>query len=344
MSNPQIEIFSTCPQSSAVPAESYVQNIAEVARWSEEFGCKGILIYTDNSIVDPWLTSTIVLQNTARLCPLVAVQPVYMHPYSVAKMVTSLAYIFGRRVYLNMVAGGFRNDLAALNDTTPHDKRYSRLVEYTGIISKLVTSAEPVAFKGKFYQVENLRLQPPVPPELAPQIFISGSSQAGLEAAEELNAVAIHYPEPPEECRLALKTGTRAGIRVGIIARESEQEAWQVANGRFPASRKGELTHELAMKTSDSVWHKQLCADKEVANQVHSPYWLRPFETYKSFCPYLVGSYSQVTDFVSAYISRGFHTFILDIPPAREELLHISIVFQNAVRRLDDETIAANLS
>jgi alkanesulfonate monooxygenase len=36
-------------------------------------------------------------------------------------MVTSFAYLYGRRVFLNMVAGGFRNDLLALADETPHD-------------------------------------------------------------------------------------------------------------------------------------------------------------------------------------------------------------------------------
>src|SRR5207253_10279167 len=59
---------------------------------------------------------------------------------SVAKMVTSLAFLHGRRVYLNMVAGGFTNDLAALNDHTPHDERYSRLGEYTVIIQGLLAS------------------------------------------------------------------------------------------------------------------------------------------------------------------------------------------------------------
>src|SRR6266566_3812159 len=84
-----------------------------------------MLIY--NSKLDPWLVSQIIIQNTRSLCPLVAVQPVYMHPYSVAKMLASFGYLYRRRLYLNMVAGGFKNDLIALNDTTPHDKRYQRL-------------------------------------------------------------------------------------------------------------------------------------------------------------------------------------------------------------------------
>src|SRR5580692_12211997 len=115
----QIEIFSTSPQSKDLPRETYVQQIIDVARWSEEAGCTAILVYTDNSLVDAWLVSQIIIQNTQKLCPLVAVQPAYMHPYTVAKMVSSLGHLYGRRIYLNMVAGGFKNDLAALNDTTP---------------------------------------------------------------------------------------------------------------------------------------------------------------------------------------------------------------------------------
>ena len=127
---PSVDLFSTCPASTSVAKDRYVQRVAEVARWSEQSGCKGILVYSDNSLLDPWLLAHIIIQNTTALCPLVAVQPVYMHPYAVAKQITSFAYLYGRRLYLNMVAGGFKNDLDALSDTTPHDKRYARLVEY----------------------------------------------------------------------------------------------------------------------------------------------------------------------------------------------------------------------
>jgi len=176
---PSLETFSTCPQISAVPKESYLQNVIDVAKWSEKHGCRGILVYTDNSQADPWLIAQIIIQNTKRLAPLVAIQPAYVHPYSVAKMIATFGHLYGRRIYLNMVAGGFKNDLAALNDTTPHDKRYQRLVEYTLIIKQLVASPDPVSFSGEFYAVNNLRLTPPLPPELFPGIFISGSSEAG---------------------------------------------------------------------------------------------------------------------------------------------------------------------
>src|SRR6201993_5289431 len=192
----QIEIFSTTPQSKDRPRETYVQQIIDVARWSEEAGCTAILVYTDNSLVDAWLVSQIILQNTARLCPLVAVQPVYMHPYSVAKLIASFGYLFGRRIYLNMVAGGFKNDLSTLNDTTPHDKRYTRLIEYTTIIKKLLAGPAPVTFEGEFYKVNKLKMTPPLSANLFPGIFISGSSEAGLASAKAVTATAVRYLKP----------------------------------------------------------------------------------------------------------------------------------------------------
>lgn len=323
------ELFCTCPASSRGSAQTYRQHVAEVARWSEEAGCKGILVYSDNSQVDPWLVSQIIVENTKSLCPLVAVQPVYLHPYAVAKLVASFAFLYGRRLYLNMVAGGFKNDLIALGDTTPHDRRYDRLVEYTSIIKQLLEGSAPVTGKGEFYQVDKLKLTPPLPPALSPGIFISGSSEAGLAAARALGATAIKYPEAAKETDSPVD-GVELGIRVGIIAREAEAEAWEIARQRFPEDRKGQLTHQLAMKTSDSVWHRQL-SDAETKTE-NSPYWLVPFNNYQTFCPYLVGSYARVAEEAARYLALGHRTFILDIPPDEQELHHTNIVFDRAAQ------------
>ncbi len=105
-----VKLFSACPPLSESNRSYYGRQVAEVAQWSEEAGFQGTLVYTDNSMLDPWLVAQIVIENTRTLCPLVAVQPAYMHPYAVAKMVTSLGAMYGRGVALNRVAGGFKND------------------------------------------------------------------------------------------------------------------------------------------------------------------------------------------------------------------------------------------
>lgn len=326
-----LKIFSTCPPSALSRGAACRQQLKKIARWSEDAGCEGMLVFTDNAQLDPWLVSQVVIDATDHLCPLVAVQPVYMHPYSVAKMVTSLADLHGRRVYLNMVAGGFKNDLVALNDQTPHDERYDRLLEYTTVIQKLLGTADPVSYHGRYYTVNNLKLIPSMPEGLVPSVFVSGSSEAGMLAAGKLGATAIEYPKPAADCASAAAPGVAArGIRIGIIARPDGGEAWSVARKRFPEDRKGQITHQLAMKVSDSQWHKQLSELGASRQGEENPYWLVPFQNYKAVCPYLVGSYDRVADEVKRYIDFGYRTFILDEPASVDDLQHVGIAFERA--------------
>jgi alkanesulfonate monooxygenase len=325
-----VELFSTCPPSSAFPGDVYRHKLVEAARWSEAAGCTGTLVYTDNAMLDPWLVSQLVIETTEGLSPLVAVQPAYMHPYSVAKMVASLGSLHGRRVHLNMVSGGFRNDLLALNDQTPHDKRYVRLTEYTTIIRRLLEGGV-TSLDGEFYRVDRLRLAPRLPATLLPETFVSGSSGAGLAAAAAMNATAVKYPKPAAQEEGFPESVEKRALRVGIIARASEERAWQVARDRFPGDRKGQLTHQLAMKVSDSVWHRQL---SDMAGVEESPYWLFPFENYKTMCPYLVGSHARVAAELSRYLAMGVTAFILDVPPNRAELEHTVEAFRVSLQRV----------
>jgi alkanesulfonate monooxygenase len=327
-----LTVYSTCPQSKDVPASAYLDAVAATARWSEEAGCAGMLVYTDNGIADPWLVAQTAIAATESLAPLVAVQPVYMHPYTVASMVSSLAYLHGRAVHLNMLAGGFKNDLVALGDRTEHDDRYARTVEYTQILTALLRG-ETVTVDGRWHQVENLRLAPALPPELMPEVLISGSSPAGRAAAEEIGATPIRYPERLDETS---DSPTGGGVRMGIIARDDADEAWRVAHERFPADRTGQVAHAMAMRVSDSHWHHQLAAAATAPTapadlgEEPDPYWLGPFQNYQSFCPYLVGSHDRVAAEVARYLERGTEVFVLDIPPAAEDLGHAGEVFARA--------------
>jgi alkanesulfonate monooxygenase len=278
--------------------------------------------------------SQVIIESTERLCPLVAVQPVYMHPYAAAKMVASLAHLHGRKVHLNMVAGGFRNDLLSLNDDTEHDERYRRLVEYTQLVMALLRGDAPVTSEGR-YPVTGLRLRPKVPAQLLPDVLVSGSSPAGQEAARALDATAVKYPQPPGEEAAWMLDGLSGGfgIRIGVIARETTEQAWRVAHARFPTDRSGQITHRLALAISDSHWHGQLSGERDPAVDLDGepdPYWLGPFQNYKTFCPYLVGSYDRVAQMLGHYIGLGTRTLILDVPPCEEELAHTAVVFKKA--------------
>jgi alkanesulfonate monooxygenase len=338
LSNPigaGLKVFATTPPSNGAHPDTYLQRVADVARWSEAAGCEGTLLYTDNRLVDPWLVSQAILESTDRLCPLVAIQPLYMHPYAAAKMVSSLGFMYDRRVWINMLAGGFKQDLIALGDETPHDERYVRAVEYTRVMLELLAGGS-VTFEGLYYNVKTLRMSPPLPERLKPGVLMSGSSQAGLAAARAIGAVPVKYPKPPDQEQPG--DGVEEfGIRVGIIVRATAEEAWRVAYERFPEDRLGQIAHGLTMKVSDSRWHRDLSdrgrslTEDVVPPEERDPYWLGPFTNHKTFCPYLVGTYDRIAQLLAAYVRMGAKTFVLDIPASEDELRHARVAFRGAV-------------
>ncbi len=330
-----VPIYTTCPPSSAFEGIDYLPEVRKVARWSEESGATGILIYTDNTLVDPWCVAQAVITATEHLLPLIAVQPVYAPPFSIAKRIVSLAHLYDRAVALNMVAGGFVKDLGALGDSLAHDDRYERLLEYTQLIRALLRN-ESVAFHGRYFSLADVRLSPPMSERLLPEFFVSGSSSAGANVAASLEATPVNYPPAPEEIGSPVAPGSFA--RVGIIAAETDAEAWALAHQRFPPSRRGEMMHRMATSVSDSVWHKTLSAMAENQQEPTGPYWLHPLKTYRTFCPYLVGSHETVGAMLGQYQIAGFVGFILDVPQSEDDLAHAMKAFRQARQHLlEDE-------
>jgi alkanesulfonate monooxygenase len=318
-----IDIFSTCPASSEVSHDLYLQQVINTARWSEAWGCAGTLIDAGNSLVDPWLVAYTIIRYTRTLCPLVAVQPLYMHPYAVAKIVSTIGCLYGRRVLLNLDPDSFENDLAP-NDSTPSDSRNDRLVEYTLVIKKLLGSPAPLTYHGRFYTVDQVRLIPAAPPELFPGIFVSAPPETGANAAARLGAIAVKSPKMANEEAGPSDKSVKFAIRIGILAREDASEAWKIAHTRFPEDRRGRSTQLPAMKAAGTPAHEEGVLTGSVER---GPYWLGPFRHNKTMCPYLVGSYEEVAGEIAKYVGMGYRTFILDLPPNAEEFGHVAVVF-----------------
>lgn len=326
-----IDIYTTCP-SAVGSGRDYLRRVEDVSRWSDQAGCKGILVYTDNRQADPWLIAHVIVQNSRSLTPLVAVQPIYMHPFAVAKAISMFGWLYERDIFLNMVAGGFRGDLIALGDHTAHDERYERVTEYALIVHQLLAGRSPITFDGTYYSLKGLELTPAPAPSRTAKMFTSGSSPASLAAADAIGATAISYPAPPGEQLGTDTAGGTRGVRIGIIARQDSAAAWEVAHARFPADRRGQFAYALAAKSSDSRWFRGLSTLQDGAYRGASPYWTGPLRNSQSFCPYLVGSYTEVALEIERYIGQGNRVFILDVPPSPEELEHTASAFEHALR------------
>lgn len=315
-----VTIYTTCPASTGRSGDDFRRHVLDVADWTEQAGCRGFLVYTDNSLADPWLTAQAVLAHTETLVPLVAVQPAYMHPYTAARMVTSTAFLTGRQLDLNLVTGGFAGHLRALGDGLEHDERYRRLVRYALIIRRLLTEGGPISDDGDHYRLRAATIEPALDPLLVPRMFVSGSSDACRQASRELGVPRLSYPQPVGDYAQGGAVPAD-GIRIGIIARDTSAAAWRVARERFPADRVGERLHDIAARVVDSRWHQNLSTEV-TRGAPDDTYWLFPFRTYKTFCPYLVGSHREVSELLARYLALGVSTLLLDVPSDADDLHH----------------------
>jgi alkanesulfonate monooxygenase len=342
-----VTIYSTCRSSIGYGQQAHLRRLLESARWAQDAGCRGALVYSDCTSVDVWMAAQAAIANTASFVPLVAVQPMDMTPFALSRAVSSLAHLYGRRVDLNFVSGGFSRDLAVQGDVLAHDDRYDRLTEYATIF-KLLIGGGLANYAGRYYNVRRARLTSPVPADLLPTAYVSGSSAASLQAGESLGLGQLSFPLLPGDFASpgVRKNKFGSGISIGIIARDDSSEAWRIAHERFPADPAGAERMKLLLSASVSSWQPQL-ASVPIADEAEGEaYWLVPFRYHHTFCPYLVGSHDEVAKAVTTYLNGGIRTFVLDIPQEPDDLHHARIAIERAVAVMDAQqpSRAASLS
>ncbi|GIH19613.1 LLM class flavin-dependent oxidoreductase [Rugosimonospora africana] len=333
MGHDVLDVYGTFPLTEANAGEQFTAPILDVARWSEAAGLRGLLVFTDNDSLDPWAAAQFLLERTAGLVPLVAAQPVYMHPYTAARKVSTLASLYGRRVDLNLVTGGYRPHLRALGDELRHDERYARLVEYGEIMAELLATDGPVTRRGAHFEVNAAVMNPPMPAGVRPRVFVAGTSPAAAAAAARLGATRLMYPRSPDEYAGDPSVLAGVGVRVGIIARDTSEAAWAIARRRYPYEPVFEEFREFAVPDFDAQWHDEIWSDSD--RREYAPdgaYWLYPFRISREFCPYLVGSHAEVAQLLSRYLAMGSGTLILNEARSEDDVFHAVEAIRQAER------------
>jgi alkanesulfonate monooxygenase len=324
MSNRALELLSSSPGNSSSRPDGHFREALQQARWAEEAGHSAFVIRSNNRLVDPWTLAQLILHETDRIRPVVTVQPLYAHPYTVAKRVASLASVYGRAPHLNLAAGAYRADLLALDDRTPHAQRYERLVEFGRVVSALLTSESPVVHDGLYYRLHKPAALPPLPASQLPRMFVCTSSARGITAAQELGATAVHHPSDgsiiPSDC-----------VRIGVIAREDSDTAWEVAHDRFPVNPASRFEHRLDVALSDSC--RQTNLQSAAVEGESRELWLVPFEQQQSLSAYVVGSHVEVARYLRQWMDAGVRTFVMEEPSSPADLEHVRCAFERAWRR-----------
>jgi alkanesulfonate monooxygenase len=201
-------------------------------------------------------------------------------------------------------------------------------MEYALILRMLLRSAGPVTYEGKHYRITGRGLKRRLPASLMPRLMVSGSYEAGRIAARRLGATPIECPRPPAACEALPQFEADAGMRIGIVCRAHDEEAWSAALPRLAAPASASLQLE---RPPAGLPQLHSAAAGAARAPVRDCYWAAPFESGRARCPYLVGSYDRVAAALACYARTGHRTVILDLVSA-EEIRHIGAALARARR------------
>lgn len=319
-------------------AFSYIDYIAEIAHAAEISGFQGGLIPSFPMTDEPWVISALLARETSTFRFMIPFQPGFLNPVVAARMTASLQRATGGRALYNVITGGGGPAQLWWGDPAGHDDRYTRTTEFLDVV-RGVWRGGPFSYQGKFYQVEDAGLARPLSEQEFPEIYFSGSSDAALASASKHADYYLTWLEPFAQLREKfarvrertdqLGRKIKCAVRVDIVARPTEEEAWaEVAKG-FAAVDKATLDAFLGVDGSDSVGaarqrgnrpttlnsYKDLIVERNVWSGFNL---LRGGQTQG-----IVGSYEQVAERLDELVQLGADAFILASTPHLEEAYRV---------------------
>jgi alkanesulfonate monooxygenase len=262
----------------------------------------------------------------------VAVRPGLQSPTVAARMTATLDRLSGGRLLINVVTGGDPTENKGDGIFLSHDERYEVTREILAVYSELL-AGHTVNYRGKHITVEDGRLLFPPAQAPRPPLYFGGSSGAGIDVAAETVDKYLTWGEPPAQvaeklepvAALAQQKGRRLtfGIRLHVIVRETNAEAWKAADDLIRHLDDDTIASAQKIFTRmDSVGQQrmaQLHGGRREKLEVSPNLWAGVGLVRGGAGTALVGDPETVAARIKEYMALGIDTFILSGYPHLEE-------------------------
>ena len=308
---------------------AYLKQIAQAA---DELGYFGVLLPTGRSCEDSWIVASALVPLTERLRYLVAVRPGLQSPGVAARMTATLDRISEGRLLVNVVTGGDPVENKGDGIFLGHDERYEVTREFLAIYKDLLAGKD-VTHKGKHLTVEDGRLLFPPHQPGGPPLYFGGSSDAGIDVAVDSVDKYLTWGEPPAQVaekinrvnEVAHARGRKVsfGIRLHVIVRETNAEAWKAADDLIQyVSDDTIASAQKIFSRMDSVGQQrmaQLHGGRRDKLEISPNLWAGVGLVRGGAGTALVGDPQTVAARIKEYQAIGVDTFILSGYPHLEE-------------------------
>ena len=314
----------------------------QIAIAADSLGYEGVLLPTGRSCEDSWIVAASLIDATRRLKFLVALRPGLVQPVQSARMAATLDRLSGGRLLVNLVTGGDPDELAGDGLFLPHEERYALSTEFLTVWRDVLRAShegEAIDFDGEQLRVKGGKLLYPPINKPYPPVFFGGSSGPAIDLAAEQVDTYLTWGEPPQavaekigEVRAAAEAKGRQleyGIRLHVIVRETEEEAWAAAGDLVKHLDEDVIAAAQAKFASmDSVGQRRMAElhggrfdrnDIRAGLEISPNLWAGVGLVRGGAGTALVGNPQQVADRIQEYAALGLEYFVLSGYPHLEE-------------------------
>lgn len=304
--------------------------LVQVARAAEQVGFDAVLTPTGTWCEDAWLVTTAASQHTRRLRFLVAFRPGITNPTLAAQQAATFQRLTGGRLLVNIVSGGDADEQRRFGDWLSHDERYARTGEFLSVLQG-AWGVKPYDFHGRHYHVEGAMVMEP--PRPVPELYFGGASPPAEDVAAEHVDVYLLWGEPPAMAKeriervqeKAERAGRRLrfGMRLHVITRDTEREAWAEAERLLASMDQGWIDAvQNHFSRTESIGQQRMTAlhgGRRDQLLVSPNLWAGIGLVRPGAGTALVGSHDQVAERLVEYHDLGLEEFILSGHPHLEE-------------------------
>jgi dimethylsulfone monooxygenase len=307
---------------------SYVRRLAQR---SEQMGYSLSLIAelnlndikgVDAPSLDAWSTSAALAAVTERLELMVAVRPTFHAPAVFAKQAANIDQISNGRLALNVVSSWWEQEAKMYGVAFDrHDDRYARTSEWLDVVDG-VWSRSTYSHSGRFYTLEDTRLEPKPLRKPRPPIYAGGESEAAKNLiAQKCDAYVMHGDAPEViRGRIDDMRGRRErfglppmqfGVAAYAIVRETEQEAQR------EVARITDVKQNAKGYANYQQWLQGTQLERTVSIEEYSV-------SNRGLRSGLVGTPVLVQDQIERFEQAGVDLFLLQFSPQLEEMERFS--------------------